>query len=114
MKKNGFTLVELLATIVIIAVIMGIVFPSITKISDKNKNKICEEYEKIIEEYSLANMNQGQNIVFLSDLGELKKIKNECIGYAIKINNEPIEYRAYIKCQNQCASDGFDEKKLEQ
>lgn len=37
-KKNGFTLVELLAVIIILAIVVGIAIPGITSIIDSSKN----------------------------------------------------------------------------
>ena len=39
MKKEGFTLVELLAVVVIIGITYLIIFPSVTSFIDKSKEK---------------------------------------------------------------------------
>ena len=39
MNRNGFTLIELLVTIVVLALIMGIVFPSAIRLSKDNKTE---------------------------------------------------------------------------
>ncbi len=47
-KNNGFTLVELLAVIVIFAAIMLIALPSITSSVDRNKKNTLESQKQII------------------------------------------------------------------
>ncbi len=46
MKKNGFTMVELLATITIMAVILVIIVPSINRLGKNNQTKGYELYAK--------------------------------------------------------------------
>ncbi len=109
MNKKGFTLVELLATIVIIALIMTLVMPSATKISKNNKTKIYLEYEKMMIEYAKVSKLNNQNTIDLFDLEELDKIKNECIGYvAINHTTTPYQYSAHISCGDQYTSEVFD------
>ena len=99
MNKNGFTLVELLATIVVIAIVMGIVLPSALKVSRDNSDKTYKEYEKMMEEYALISVYKGQNVILLSELEELGKVKNECEnGYVVRISTQPLEYKAYLSC----------------
>ena len=45
-KKKGFTLVELLATITIMGLITVMVTPSIVKLQDNNKTKQFQMYAK--------------------------------------------------------------------
>lgn len=52
MKKEGFTLVELLAVIVIIGIIYLIVFPSVTSFIDKSKEKSYNIQVDLIEKAS--------------------------------------------------------------
>ncbi len=62
MKKSGFTLVELLGVIVIVAALSLIVFPIVMGQFRKNKSQISAVTERLIEEaaslYVDANPNQ--------------------------------------------------------
>jgi prepilin-type N-terminal cleavage/methylation domain-containing protein len=49
MKKNGFTLVELIAVIAIMAILVIIVAPNVVKIFNTGVDKNMEEQEKFIE-----------------------------------------------------------------
>lgn len=48
MKKNAFTLVELLAVITILSILAIVTFPNIIGVFGKSKAKIYEEQERII------------------------------------------------------------------
>ena len=48
MNNKGFTLVELLVTMVLVGIISGIAFPAISKLRDQNKDEEYKAYEKII------------------------------------------------------------------
>ena len=117
MNKKGFTLIELLATLVIIVIVMGIVLPSASRISQENQEKIYHEYENMMEEYAIVSPLKGQDIIKLSELEELTKVKNDCVGYVKLTNTNPINYEAYIKCP-KCGLDSkykttlFDESKV--
>ena len=50
MKKNGFTLVELLAVIVLIGLLIGVGIPGINKIKDNMNNKSLNTKIELIEE----------------------------------------------------------------
>ena len=49
MKKNGFTLVELLSVLVLISLLMGIAIPGINRISKNMKTKSYNEKKELIE-----------------------------------------------------------------
>ena len=78
MIKNGFTLVELLAVLIILAIIFVISVPLMTEILDQSKNTL---YKKQIDtilngtyDYSLKHINylpENDNISYIT-LGELK------------------------------------------
>ena len=95
MNNKAFTLVELLATIVIIAIVMGIVLPSAVKVSNENKDKLFEEYKKIVEEYALVSSKKGEATIDITDLDLPEKITRDCTGYVQLVNNK---YIAYIEC----------------
>lgn len=78
MKKNGFTLVELLAVFAILAILFAILVPLVTEILDQSKNTL---YKKQIDtilnatyDYSLKHINylpEEGNSTYIT-LGELK------------------------------------------
>ena len=78
MKKNGFTLVELLAVLVILAIIFVISVPLMTEILDQSKNTLHKkQIDTILDatyDYSLKNINylpDNDNTNYVT-LGELK------------------------------------------
>lgn len=82
MKKNGFTLVELLAVIVILSLLIVIAVPSVTKMSRKiQTNMFCDKVKDIekaaelwgvdneeliysSEEVTAFNYEKGENVVY--------------------------------------------------
>ncbi len=61
MKKKGFTLVELLGVIVIIAVISLVAFPTIMSQFRKNRKNISNVVKQTITEASLVYVEKNQN-----------------------------------------------------
>lgn len=53
MKKKGFTLIELIAVIVIMGLLLLIVLPATTRLMKENKNKKYDEYYNLIEKAAL-------------------------------------------------------------
>lgn len=106
MNKKGFTLVELLATIVIIALIMSIVLPSATKVSRENKYEMCEAYKQMMVEYAKTNIKTNQYYIELEDLEELEKVKSDCNneGYVTIDYDENGNqvYEAHLSCSKVC------------
>lgn len=98
MNKKGFTLIEVLVSLVIMALIMMIILPSVTRVSRENKLKIYEEYEKMMVEYAKISDKKNNNAIRLTDLEELDKVKNDCSGYVTITHSTPPVYKAYIKC----------------
>lgn len=100
MNRKGFTLMELLATIVILGLIMLIIFPSITKLMKNNDSKKYDTYERMMVEYAIVSdiLPDANNNIKLSQLNELADVKKECVGYVHVIDKSKNEYKAYISC----------------
>ena len=99
MNKKGFTIMELLATIVILAMIMMMIFPSITKLLKNNDEKKYQTYEDMMVEYAIVSeVAPVNNIIKLSQLDELADVKRECTGYVKVIDRTKNQYKAYILC----------------
>ena len=104
MKKKGFTLVELLAVIVILAVIALIATPMIMNIIEKVKISAAEEsakgYLKAIEWYQMKSSNNG-NIYQLpkEKILEVSNCETQvCTNYLVDIKGEyPYGEEDYLK-----------------
>lgn len=118
MKKEGFTLVELLAVIVIIGIIYLIVFPSVTSFIDKSKEKSYNIQVDLIEKaskkwvvdntdellkkdpYHLNNINLTLTTLkkdgYLQDMfienPKNKKIMTGCVVVSYQSNKNQYEY----------------------
>lgn len=82
--KKGFTLVEMIAVITLLAVIALIVIPNMVSIIDKQKDKLynkqVEEINNAVELYLSRETPTGDNIVLsLSTLKTKGYLKNEDI-----------------------------------
>ena len=100
MNKKGFTLMELVAAFVIMAFIMMIILPGIEEIIDSNDDDMYKSYEKMMIEYArVSPLKKTKSIINLTELDELKKIKDECKGYVeVTIDGDKYDFKPYIKC----------------
>ena len=106
MNKKGFTLVELLAVMVIMALIMSFAFPAISGMISGSNQKKYEAFEKSMTEYAKAYYEDSNSIIGLSSLKQkgLTGIDKNCIGY-VDSNND---YKAYISCGSDYKTSGFN------
>ena len=88
MNKKGFTLVELLAVLVLISLLMGLAIPGINRISNNMKKKSYNQKIKLIE--SAAELwGQDNKTRLQADAdcsSEISKCKKITIGDLIKDN----------------------------
>ena len=85
LNNKGFTLVELLAVLVILAAIMGIAIPSITSSMERTKEKQNEEKKAMLESFAELYVADHKNAIY-NNLGtstechiSISTLKNE--GY---------------------------------
>jgi len=89
MNSKGFTLVELLAVIVLLALVMMLIVPSLTSLRNSNKDKEYAEYMKMMVEYTKIVPNyKNKTHVCLNDL-DMKPLSSSvtCNGYVLISNN---------------------------
>ena len=91
MNKKGFTLVELLAVVVLIAIISALTFPNIKKLIDSNSEKEFTSYEKLMITYAKSFpliRYQDKGYICLKEL-KMKKIMDSmnCSGFVVISNN---------------------------
>ena len=99
MNKMGFTLVELLAVIVLIAIISMFTYPSIQKLIASNNEKQFTNYETLMVYYAKSlPLNKylnasGSGQICLSTL-KMKKINESitCNGFVKVTNNKFVPY----------------------
>lgn len=115
MNKKGYTLAELLAVIVVIALLMMIILPNVVKIQKQNDEKKFNEYEKMMIEY--AEIYKGNNTLLtlqdLNNLGLKGIIEDGCLGYVmIDYNTNPYTYNSYISCGEDYTTSGYNSSLL--
>ena len=110
MKNKGFTMVELLGAIVILAVISVIAIASITGLTDKAKQEENTQYEENLriaaESYMQANKSKlpkdiGSSVSVTSTDLKNKKYLKEDKGGCVKVkksNNSKFEYEVDMNC----------------
>ena len=100
MKKNGFTLVELLGVMVILSLISVITVPAVTKSLNKYKTKLCNS--QIDEIISAAKTWGNENILLLPE--------NE--GETYEISLQQLAEYGYIdeKVNNPVTNENFDKE----
>ena len=114
MNKKGFTLVELIAVIVLIAIISLLTFPALNNLRKNNNEKEFTTYEDMMVEYAKAIPNyQYKSFICLNDLG-IKKINETmtCNGYVLVSGKSLIPY-LYCKDANNVElykTEGFTSK----
>ena len=60
-KKNGFTLVELIATIALIAIVATIILFNLVGIKGNEDNRYAERFKKDVEEAACSYINRKEN-----------------------------------------------------
>jgi len=114
MNKKGFTVVEVLAVMIILGLLMLLVVPSINKLMKDNDEKKYSTYEKMMEEYAKVHPDRMRGIVYLSQLDNLDEVKKNCDGYVLVHPYYNI-YDAYITCGengDKYETLGFDDRYL--
>jgi large repetitive protein len=132
MNKKAFTLLELLATLVVIALIAVITIPVITNLISGTKDSMYvrseETLEKAAQNYLALNpelypvLIGDITTIELEDLLAVKAVnkildpstKEECEGYVTikKVSASKSEYKPYIRCGENYATTGYGESEV--
>ena len=91
MKKNGFTLVELLAVIAILGILVIVTVPNIINaVNTSKKNNFLSEaqglYKQALNQYVLDRQKGNVNVTYQSGSNKLDVSSREGFEYKIKIN----------------------------
>lgn len=119
-KQNGFTMVELLATIVLIVLLALIVIPSVSSIIDKVRNQYYKTLEDNVElagrDYFSANRSSRPTALGTTSVVALQKLTDDkyiedvvsskgksCSGRVIayRNNKNKMEYQACLICEDE-------------
>lgn len=97
--KKGFTLTELLVSIVIITMLLMVVLPTINGIMNKNNDELCSSYKEMVIEYAMVSDKKENDTINLDDLDGLDKVKKECTGYiSVDKTTTPYTYTPHLTC----------------
>ncbi len=99
MNKKGFTIVELLGVMALLALVLLLVVPGLSKLSGKNTKEEYETYLDLMVQYTKTYPNyKSKSYVCLKDLG-IKKINESviCSGY-VRITNSGSTLTPYLSC----------------
>jgi prepilin-type N-terminal cleavage/methylation domain-containing protein len=126
MKKKGFTLVELIGVIAVLALVLSITIPSVQRIVETSYQKAYNLDLEIMEEVAKSYMHkkniqiEEESFAIISIDDMLKenlldeiydpKSKNECEGYVVvkRINKKYVCF-PFLKCDDNFVSSGYGE-----
>ncbi len=92
MKKNGFTIVEILGVVVVLAVIMALLIPNLTNSSTKAKNKLYETKISMLEKAAVLYAQDNYNSLIEGSVNNIvtKTITSDALigsGYYVEDSN---------------------------
>lgn len=98
MDNKGFTLVELLAVLVLILLVMMLIVPSLKSLSNSNKRREYTTYEDMmIEHTKIIPGYKNKSYVCLKELNMQPITENiNCNGYVITGT-----LKSYLSCKNK-------------
>lgn len=114
MNNKGFTLIEILAVLVILVVIMSIAIPSITSSVERSKAKQREQVINIVKAQAELYADKHKNTFTQVSVGELidegyltledakdpQNEKSTICGYVIKEGNSFVFKESSAYCRN--------------
>lgn len=128
MKNKGFTLVELLAVIVILAIILAIAVPRISSLIENSRSEAYRANEKMlgkaahtylaahndlipaeIDGVAKIDINSLKNDNFINDILDVIDKTTQCSGYVIvkRTNISSHSVTPYLKCGENYMTDNY-------
>ena len=111
MKKNGFTLAELLGVIVILGLLAVIVIPVVTETLNGYRVRICETQVKNVIEAARAWGAEEENIVKLpqsdTDVRTISLADLQEAGYIDKDIKNPLNTNEYLEMDITITKQGY-------
>lgn len=133
MEKKGFVLVELLAVVMILAIVLTITVPSVKNIIQNTSLKTFIADEEIMVDVAKKYLGMNDNLL-PADVGDTVEIKlsllrseklissiqnpwdknDICDGYILitKVDVNRYDYTPYLKCSSNYKADGYIEDGL--
>ena len=100
MKKNkGFTLVELLVTIVILGMITALSFPLLKRLKENNENNRFETYRSSLEELAKSYVDAYEDDLFLQE-------GNKCAIISVEMLEQKKIFKDVVIDNYSCNSNG--------
>ena len=129
----GFTLVELLAVLVILGLILAIAVPRIVDVIDNTKESAYQINEGMMVSaarnylvmndsknpsekgtMSIITLEELQNSELISSIHDARDSNIECGGYVVvkNVDDKTFDYRPYLKCENNYQTEGYKEEEV--
>ena len=106
MNKTGFSLVEMLLVLVLIAIVSMIVLPNISKMTSSSKEKEIEGYLKLLEEnLNLYVIDKKESIVWNNNQTEITYDELKKVNPDIKIDKCVVDKLLITRTEQETESD---------
>lgn len=112
LNKKGFTLIELVVTIAIMMLVVGIALPSTFNVINKSKNNVSSSIEKQLKQhaknyvsernYHLDSNKTYRVLVSVMDVGDLTDVKDNKIDGRVEITGNDYKYVPSKNNTNGC------------
>lgn len=106
MNKKGFSLVEMLLVLVLIAIVSMIILPNISKMTSSSKEKEIEGYLKLLEEnLNLYVIDKKESIVWNNNQTEITYDELKKVNPDIKIDKCVVDKLLITRTEQETVSD---------
>ncbi len=106
MNKKGFSLVEMLLVLVLIAIVSMIVLPNISKMTSSSKEKEIDGYLKLLEEnLNLYVIDKKESIVWNNNQTEITYDELKKVNPDIKIDKCVVDKLLITRTEQETVSD---------